>query len=258
MCGKTGREKSSALKTRPPLTFFHLHQAVSWWERGRAWDFYLAHRLEKYSKNSVFSHLLKDYGINSGFRLIRLIFRLTGFKWAMWQASTMLGSREKCRLKIQGQVGKKKAVKHEFPKQILDQKNSKEQFEKNVQSLRLEFFLWLTKKKGNWPDNWSAKRLTKTTWMLLLFHERGLHMCFHCFSWLIFLTSSPMCMNTIYIRYLLPKHIFLGVPPNILKFPTGLLKKARGTRVVETIFPLPKCRVSFFMYNCFHKSGYKS
>ena len=94
--------------------------------------------------------------------------------------------------------------------------------------------------------------------MLLLFHERGLHMYFHCFSWLIFLTSSAMCMNTIYIRYLLPKHIFLGVPPNILKFPTGLLKKARGTRVVETIFPLPKCRVSFFMYNCFHKSGYKS
>ena len=44
----------------PPLTFFHLHQAVSWWERGRAWDFYLAHRLENHLKTSVFSHLLKD------------------------------------------------------------------------------------------------------------------------------------------------------------------------------------------------------
>ena len=39
---------------------FHLHQAISWWEKGRAWDFYLAHRLEKYLKTSVFSNLLKD------------------------------------------------------------------------------------------------------------------------------------------------------------------------------------------------------
>ena len=73
-------------------------------------------------------------------------------------------------------------------------------------------------------------------------------MCFICSSWLVFLTSSPMCMYNIFIRYLLPEHIFLDVSPNTLKFPTGLLKKARGTRVVETIFPLPKCRVSFVMY----------
>jgi hypothetical protein len=35
----------------------------------------------------------------------------------------------------------------------------------NKKDLRLDkFFFWLTKKRRNIPDNWSTKRLTKTTW----------------------------------------------------------------------------------------------
>ena len=88
----------------PPLTFFHLHQAVSWWEKGRAGNFYLAHRLSKHFKKPVKSRLLNKEAISLGLLYIKKIYTISSFRWAIWEKSRKLISREKGRLKIQGQL----------------------------------------------------------------------------------------------------------------------------------------------------------
>ena len=87
----------------PPLTFFHLHQAVSWCERGRAGNFYLAHRLSKHFKKPVKLRLLNKEAISLGLLYIKKIYTISSFRWAIWEKSRKLISREKGRLKIQGQ-----------------------------------------------------------------------------------------------------------------------------------------------------------
>ena len=51
--------------------------------------------------------------------------------------------------------------------QRLDKKSRNDK-KNNLRSLRLNtFFVGRPKKMRNWPDNWSAKRLNKTTWTSL-------------------------------------------------------------------------------------------